>query len=126
MLQSRTNRENGATGHEYSLRVYGATYLMDYGPFELSGQEYRATHKGRIPEFLTAVSEGVCSSPAERILAPPTPGAIPAQRKAQAQHWREPRALALRPASQSSKGPGRAARRGPSLASPRDKPRTQR
>ena len=54
----------------YSLRVYGAGYLMDYAPFDPISQEYRAAHKGAFRKIVTAVSEGVCRSPPAEILAP--------------------------------------------------------
>jgi hypothetical protein len=47
------------------------TKLMDYAPFDAISQEYRASPKEHIPEFLIAISEGVCASPPERILARP-------------------------------------------------------
>src|SRR5690349_6607973 len=69
----------------YSLRVYGAGYLMDYAPFDPISQEYRAAHKGVFRKIVTALCEGSAAARRPKFWPPPTPPTYPAQRKSQPQ-----------------------------------------
>jgi hypothetical protein len=69
------NREliarNEKLGTSILCGIGGRYIVQHYAAFDPIRQEYRATQKGCTSEIYTAISEGVCASLPERILARP-------------------------------------------------------